>query len=149
MKLADTMFAYYEAENDFGDKMVDAGFGDYTLIGGDHYDCSIEFYGVGNDARLNAQQQRIVFDAGFVKAYVNHHDGWQTHYTWGREFAPQRGWRRYMEHDTEPGPSGVVGFSVMKISYWPESWKGSRLEEDLAAGKIVIVPDPFETIAHA
>ncbi len=146
MKLAEVMFAYAQAESEFGDAMVDAGFGDYTRIGGDEYDCSIEFYGVGNNARMNEAAQRLTFGAGFATAYVNHEDGWQTHYTWDHRepFKPVRGWRRYMEHDKEPGPSGVVGFSIMKISYWPESWVGSKLEQDRDAGKIVIVPDPFE-----
>ena len=146
MKLAEALFAYAELEIEFGDAMVEAGFGDYTHIGGDHYDCSIEFYNVGNDARMNEAAQRLTFDAGFAKAYVNHKDGWQTHYTWNRRepFKPDRGWRRHMEHDKEPGPSGVIGFSIKKISYWPQSWSGSRLEQDRDAGKIVIVPDPLE-----
>jgi len=146
MNFAEMMFAYATAETEFSHAMVGAGFGDYTHAGGDEYDYSIEFYGVGNDARMNDIQQRVVFDAGFAKTYVNHKDGWQTHYTWDRRkpFKPTRGWRRYMEHDAEPGPGGVIGFSVMKISYWPDSWVGSRLEQDLAAGKIVIVPDAME-----
>lgn len=147
MKLAEAMFTYSQAECEFGDAMVEAGFGDYTSIDGDDYDNSIEFRGVGNDARLSAEQQRIVFDAGFSKAFVNHSDGWETHYTWSRQepFKAVRGWRRYMEHDKEPGPSGVIGFSVMKISYWPDGWNGGQLERDRDAGKIVVVPDPLET----
>lgn len=144
---ADVMFAFYSAESDFSAAMVNAGFGDYTRTGGDDYDNSIEFYEVGNDARMGEVAQRVVFDAGFSKAYVNHKDGWQTHYTWkGTDFAPVRGWRRYIEHNKEPGPSGVIEFSIMKISFWPESWNGSRLEEDRDAGRIIIVPDQLEMI---
>lgn len=66
------------AEMEFDERMVNAGFGRYTHISTDWYDNSIEFYGVGNDARLNAEHMAIISEAGFGKVYLNHEDGWET-----------------------------------------------------------------------
>lgn len=92
---ADMMFAYHDAESAFSDAMCEAGFGDWVSCHGDAYDTSIEFDGVGNDARLTDEQQRLVFEAGFIRAWLNHHDGSETYYSWanGREFLPAPGSR--------------------------------------------------------
>lgn len=148
MTFASAIWEFQRKQCDFEENLEVAGFQHgkhFARIGWDEYDCSIEFYDVENDARLGVDLQRIVYNGGFMKAYVNHKDGWQTHYTWkGGHFDPVRGWRRYMEHEEEPDSSGVIGFKVMKISYWPDSWGDGRLANDLASGRIVIVPDPFE-----
>lgn len=142
--IAERMFDGVTAENELEVLLADAGV-KFERLGWDFYDCSVELHGVPPDDRLSSDVQRIVRDAGFMTAYVNHNDGWETHYTWkGAEFAPVRGWRRHMVHEDQPGPSGVIGFKVMRISYWPDTWNGTRLEKDRADGRIVIVPDPFE-----
>lgn len=128
------MFAYHKAESDFEDALVEAGFGEFEGVSGDHYDNSIEIHKVGNAARLNEAAQRVVFDAGFSKAYVNHEDGWETHYNWkqGEPFTAQRGWRRLRREG---------GFD---ISYWPEGWgdpKTGRCAEWLSNGYMRIVPE--------
>lgn len=112
---------------DFEELLAEAGFEDYDTIGHDHYDSSIEFYKVGNDARLSDKAQQIIHEAGFAKAYVNHHDGWETHYKWGEPFAAYVGWRR---RRTENG---------FEVSYWPEGW---TKREWLETGYITIVPEP-------
>lgn len=69
----------------------------YERVGWDTYDCSVDLYGVNDDVRLTDEQQRVIRGAGFAKAYVNHKDGWETHYSWDwrdTEFKPARGWRR-------------------------------------------------------
>ena len=144
---AETMFAFHEAESTFTDALCDAGFGGFKSIGGDHYDCSIEFYGVDNSARMSPEQQRLVFEAGFIKAYVNHEDGWETHYFWGKEFSPQRGWRRRYVNDPNATTTNVVGGppkpGYYEISYWPEGWETKQW---LETGYMRIVPDPLETV---
>ena len=51
--------------------------GTFERIGGDSYDCSIEFYSVGNDDRLSVEQQGVIRGAGFARAYLNHNAGWR------------------------------------------------------------------------
>lgn len=122
------LFAYHDAETAFSDALVNAGFGDFEEIGGDDYDNSIEFHGTENVARMNEAAQRIIFDAGFSIAFVNHKDGWETHYSWsyGKPFAASRGWRRLKREG---------GFD---ISYWPEGWTH---KEWLETGYMRIVPE--------
>lgn len=134
MKFSETMFGFHTAESDFEDALVDAGFGQFERIGGDHYDNSIEFYGVENGARLTDAAQRIVFEAGFSKAYLNHEDLWETHYNWDQRnpFAAHRGWRRLRREG---------GFD---ISYWPEGWGDpttGKCAEWLTSGYMRIIPE--------
>jgi hypothetical protein len=96
MKYANLMFAYHSAESAFEDALLEAA-GDepaqdafvYGRIGGDYYDESIELYDVGNDVRLNDAQQRLLHESGFTRVWLNHKDGMETYYYWGRdEFSP-------------------------------------------------------------
>lgn len=148
MTFASSIWEFQRKQCDFEEALEEAGFvsGEhYKRIGWDEYDCSIEFHGVKNDARLSAELQRIIYNGGFIKAYVNHEDGWETHYTWkGGHFEPVRGWRRHMVHEDTPSASGVIMFKKMKISYLPDTWRSTQLERDLSAGKIEIVPGPLE-----
>lgn len=135
-KFSDAMFAYHDAERGFESKLVDAGF-DFGSIRGDDYDNSIEFDDVPPDQRMSDGAQRIVYEAGFSKAYVNHTDKWETHYTFDRSkpFASSRGWRRL----ERPG-----GFD---ISYWPEGWgdpETGKCAEWLRSGYMKIVPEQRE-----
>lgn len=126
------MFAYHTASTEFTDRLCDLGFGKYTDISGDVYDCSIEFHKVENDERLSEEQQKFVFDAGFSIAYLNHENGWQTHYHWGAEFRPLKGWRRLR---TDKG---------FTINYWPEGWgdqKTGLCANWLTSGYMTIEPD--------
>lgn len=146
MRLADAMFAKNMAESNFDVAMVEAGFGEYTKIGADEYDNSIEFYGVAPDARMNEAAQRVVFDAGFSTAYVNHTDGWETHYTWQKEFKLARGWRRRYVKDANAKTTRVIAGDpdpgYWEISHWPKAW---TRREDLASGYMRIHPDPLDT----
>lgn len=135
MKFADFMFGYEQAESDFSDKLIDCGFGDFEKVGGDWYDCSVEFYKVANDARLNEKTQKAVFDAGFLKAYLNHNDGWETHYGWprGEPFEAKRGWRRKRTAEGN-----------FLISYWPEGWGDmhtGQFANWLTSGYMTIIED--------
>lgn len=57
----------------------DEGF-DFANTWTDWYDSSVEIGGVPPDARLNEGQQRLLADCGFLTAFVNHDDGWETLY---------------------------------------------------------------------
>lgn len=131
-KFAEAAFKFSWIKSAFEDKLNEVlGGGDYEDIGWDSYDCSLEICKVSNDIRLSIEAQKFIFDSGFSKVYVNHNDEWETHYGWGAEFKPQRGWRRKR---TEKG---------FLISYWPEGWTGKSLEwKD--NGYMTIVPDPLE-----
>jgi hypothetical protein len=146
-KLADAMFAYHFAEAEFEDTLAESGF-EYDKLGGDHYDNSVEFYGVPPDARLNEQQQKMVFDAGFSIAYLNHTDGWETHYSRrDGEIKACRGWRRRYVSDPAAKTTNVIAGppnpGYFEISYWPEGWKQ---KEWLDTGYMRIVPDPLEAL---
>ena len=134
-KFAAAMFEYHLAEARFQSDLSEVGFMDYEYISGDSYDNSIEIYGANNDARMTEDQQRVVFDAGFSTVFVNHLDGWETHYNWKQErsFKVARGWRR---RRIEKG---------FEISFWPESWDHPSCAEWLANGYMTIVPDPLDT----
>lgn len=151
MKFSDTMFEYHAAESRFTDQLCDAGWGEYQSIGGDHYDNSIEFYKVENDERMGEAAQRILFDAGFSRAYVNHKDGWETHYSWDhrKPFEPSKGWRRRYVIDPTATTTRQVGADppedrgYYEISEWPESWNSERTKDWLRSGYMRIVPDPL------
>ena len=108
-------FEFSRAREEFESKIYGAGQKkfDFLKIGWDEYDNSLEIYEVPADHRLNEDQQVIIRDAGFSKCYVNHTDGWETHYNFGPNVSfPYRGWRRLQREG---------GFDV---NYYPESWKG-------------------------
>ncbi len=149
-KFSEQMFDYHRAESDFTDKLCDAGWGEYATIGGDYYDCSIEFYKVENDERMPEAAQRILHEAGFFRAFVNHKDGWETHYNWNPKepFKASRGWRRRYVSDptvsTTRVAAGPPDPGYFEISYWPEGWDSERTKEWLSSGYMRVVPDPLE-----
>jgi hypothetical protein len=132
VSFAGAMFVHNKAL--FEDALSSAGFDQFEKIWGDDYDNSIEFGEVDNDVRLTAAVQKVIFDAGFSRVFVNHKDGWETHYSWahGESFEPHRGWRR---RRTEKG---------FDISYWPEGWNTPGCADWLSSGYMTIVPDPLE-----
>ena len=149
MKFAELMFEYHRYESKFTDALGDAGLEEFDRVSGDYYDGSLEILKVGNDERLSEAAQRVIFDAGFAKVYVNHQDGWETHYSWGTEpFKAVRGWRRRYVSDPEAKTTNVVvgepNPGYYEISYWPESWTSDRTKEWLADGYMRVVPDPLD-----
>lgn len=77
------------AESEFSDELVGVGFGEWTEMIVDGHDLSVKFYDVAACARLDAEAQRVVWDGGFLKAWLRHTDGWETAYSWrGSEFQP-------------------------------------------------------------
>lgn len=151
-KFSEAIWKYQRLEYAFKEALEELGFEEgehYANIGWDEYDNSIEIYNVKEDARLNEAQQRVIFDAGFSIAYVNHKDGWETHYRWDyREpFKRCRGWRRRYVSDPGATTTNVIAGKsnpgYYEISYWPESW-GGRAEKWKDDGYMRVVPDPLD-----
>lgn len=138
-----------EWEDDFCDLLAD-NIEDYDKLGTDDYDGSLEICGATNDWRLSEVQQRYLANAGFYKVFVNHKDGWQTHYTFSNHSVPVRGWRRRYVSDASATTDRVMlgdpNPGYYEISFWPESWG----EKDwLETGYMRLVPDPLDPFAQA
>lgn len=145
-RFADTIWKFENAQCDFMQALERAGFEElvhYARIGWDHYDVSVEFFEVNNDVRLSPEQQKIIFDAGFVKILVSHKDGWETHYTscYPERPCPVRGWRRRWVNDPTAKTTCVSNAGYYEISFWPESWGQQNWRE---TGYARVVPDPLE-----
>lgn len=151
-KFSHAIWAFDSAKYEFEESLENVGLESgthYQSLGWDDYDNSIEIYGVYDEVRLTEAQQRIIYDAGFSIAFVNHKDGWETHYHWNQRepFKSQRGWRRrYVSDSTATTTNVIVGEQnpgYYEISYWPTTW-GEKMKKDLDSGYFRIVPDPLE-----
>lgn len=120
MTIAHRLFDGDMAKSELEDKLTEAGV-PCDHIGWDYYDISLEIYEVPNDYRLSPEAQKVIFDTGFIKVYVNHLDKWETHYTWSSdEFVYQPGWRVSYPHKRADGTSGIL---VEKpVDSWPKDW---------------------------
>lgn len=132
-------------EDDFSELLSDGE--DFDRLGTDDYDASLEIIGASNDWRLTDRQQRYLANAGFHKVYVNHEDGWETHYGLRGEL-PARGWRRRYVSDPSTTTDRVVlgepNPGYYEISYWPEGWNTPATADWLSTGYMRIVPDPLD-----
>lgn len=117
--VAEQLFEARLVECRLEDALDDAGVV-LERLGWDYYDCSLEICGVPPDQRLSEVAQRIVFDAGFMKLYVNHTDKWETHYSFGKEFSKQEGWRVSYPHKRNDWTPSIL---VEKpVATWPQKW---------------------------
>ena len=146
--VAGKLWAAQHLFSQFEDRL-DEIIGEFGRLGSDDYDGSLEIREAANEIRLNETTQKFIREAGFGKVYVNHVDGWQTHYTLSA--LPVRGWRRrYVSDETATTTRVMAGPSdpgYWEISYWPEGWNNPRLKAGLASGYYRIVPDPLEPVA--
>lgn len=120
--IAERLYDGTAAECEIEDQLADAGV-QFEKIGWDHYDWSLEIFDVPPDHRLSEEAQRFAHSAGFAKVYVNHTDGWETHYSLprpGKEFAPIKGWRVSYPHKRGPQENGIWVEEVCPT--WPEEW---------------------------
>lgn len=125
---ADLMIDARVAESNFEDVLIAAGLTDWDTLGCDGYDQSLEVYKVQDDNRLTPEGVDAILGLGFAKIYVNHRDGWETHYSGDN----RSGWRR---RKTEKG---------FEMSHWPEGWgdpETGRNAEWLKTGYATIVPE--------
>lgn len=119
--LAERLFTGSQAEAELEDVLDKAGV-PYENLGWDGYDASVEIRGVPADYRLTNEAQQAIFDAGFSKAYVNHVDKWETHYTYDHRdaFKASDGWRVSYPHKRDDGKPGI--WVEKHIPSWPKEW---------------------------
>lgn len=119
--LAERIFDGHSAECELEDALDDASV-PRERIGFDDYDCSIELHGVPADYRLPEAAQRVIHGAGFLIAYVNHVDKWETHYKFkpDRDFVISRGWRVSYPHKREDGDNAI--WVEKMLESWPKEW---------------------------
>ena len=119
-----------EDEKEISERMFDGGFAEselseslyeahvkYKTLGWDWYDNSLELHGVADDYRLSEEVQKIIYDAGFSKIYVNHENKWETHYNHGGN---KNGWRVSYPHKRGENESGILVEEPVKS--WPKEW---------------------------
>lgn len=155
---ADQWWAFQTAKSIWEDGLEDLlGYDEgFERLGTDYYDQSLEIHGATNDWRLNEAQQRYIAEAGFAKVYVNHEDGWWTHYSFRENGKPKEfpisGWRRRYVKDpnvkTTRVMAGPEDNGYWEISYLPEGW-GERGQNGLATGYYRIVPDAHGALDEA
>lgn len=137
-------------EDGFDDLLAEGE--DYDRLGTDDYDCSLEIRGAANDWRLSEAQQAYLFGAGFHKIYVNHSDGWETHYS-ASPVLPVRGWRRRYVPDRTATTTNVIAGEpnpgYYEISYWPSGWDQPGTKDWLATGYMRIVADVLDPFIKA
>jgi hypothetical protein len=94
----------------------------FQSLGWDYYDGSVELHGVPVDYRLSLEAQRAIHEAGFVKAYVNHADKWETHYSFSPRdpFKESKGWRVSYPHKRGDDKKGILVEAV--VDSWPKEW---------------------------
>lgn len=111
---AERWWDHLQAMDNVEDKLLEFGCSEFEKLGTDNYDSSLEIYGAANEIRLSEEAQQYIVGLGFAKVYVNHLDGWETHYSFYGKIIPVRGWRRKQ------------GDGVWLISYLPESWATTK-----------------------
>lgn len=79
---SDLLFDYQSALDTFEGELAEVWGDQWSGLHGDRYDNSLELHDVVNEARLDRAAQKIIHDAGFSRIYLNHKDGWETHYFW-------------------------------------------------------------------
>lgn len=87
----------------------------------DEYDRSIEINDVDNNYRLSSEAQKLLFDAGFSKVYMNHKDKWETHYSFASGlFKEVEGWR--VSYPSKRGKNEKSIWVEKKVDSWPVKW---------------------------
>lgn len=111
MGLAERLFDGGKAEAEV-ECLLDLAGVPYDHIGWDSYDHSLEIHEVPPDYRLSKDALKAIFDAGFLKIYVNHEDKWETHYPGA--------WRVSYPHKRRVDTKGIWVEEVP--SSWPKEW---------------------------
>ena len=121
MNTAQRIFDGRDAEMDI-ENALDEALVDFNGTRFDEYDCSIELYQVPPDYRLSTEAQRIIHAAGFLRAFVNHTDKWETHYSFkpAEDFVEAKGWRVSYPHKRGEGEKGIWVEEVPPA--WPQEW---------------------------
>lgn len=132
--IAQKLFDGFFAESTLEEALEEAGIL-FESIGYDHYDISLEIHGVSDELRLTEKQQKLIFEAGFKKCYVNHKNAWETHYSFGNDFSVSKAWRVSYPHKRKDENKAILVEET--IDSWPEEW--------FKTGYAQIVATPHET----
>jgi len=121
MNRADKIFAGECTIRQFEDDLYEAG-AEFEKSGYDSYDNSVELYDVPPDHRLPEAAQKIIHAAGFSIAYVNHTDGWETHYSVdpAKPFAVKEVWRVSYPRKRDDGTKDI--WVEKRPQSWPADW---------------------------
>ena len=111
----------------------------FEKIGWDNYDGSLELYGVPNTWRMSADIQKVCWDEGFIKVYVNHLNKWETHYSFGTPdgFKVAHGWRVSYPHKRAEDGRGLL---LEETPSWPRTW-WQKLLGIQRFGATIVPPD--------
>lgn len=114
---AEIAFDFQEHLGDFENTLLETGDNnfDFSYLLFDDYDCSMTILSVPNNARLNYLQQQHIFNNGFLRTYLKHNDGWQTHYKFTNDKKyPIDGWRVKYADDSK---FGILQLEKQKKSF--------------------------------
>lgn len=119
--IAERLFDGRYAECELEEALDSAG-AIYERLGWDDYDGSVELHDVPADHRLPIEVQKVIHAAGFIKAYVNHADKWETHYVFkpNEEFVESKGWRVSYPHKRGEDHEGIWVEQI--VDGWPKDW---------------------------
>lgn len=118
--IAERMFDGLLAQGRLEDDLYYVGV-EFEDTGFDDYDCSLELFDVPNHLRLSPEAQKIIYDAGFSKVYMNHKDKWETHYTFETgPFKEVKGWR--VSYPSKRGKNEKGIWVESKVDSWPLDW---------------------------
>lgn len=120
-RLFEAHFQIGSAEEELSELLENAGV-PFDDIGWDWYDCSLELVKVTSEYRLSAEAQKIIYDAGFQKAYINHTDSWETHYSFNLKepFKEVDGWR--VSYPGKRGDGTQPVWVEKVVPSWPPEW---------------------------
>lgn len=121
MTIAGRLFDGVYAESELEDALQKLGV-PFKRLSWDSYDCSVEIGGLPSDYRLSTDAQKAVHEAGFMRAYVNHEDNWETHYGFKPQepFKESKGWRVSYPHKRGTNEKGIWVEDV--VASWPKEW---------------------------
>lgn len=84
----------------------------------DEYDSSIEIDDLPDDFRLNKDSWQMFKEAGFYIIYLNHKNGWETHYNTEKY---TDGWRVHYHHELLETENRYIEVEKFPKS-WPKEW---------------------------
>lgn len=120
--IAERLFDSHYAGCELEEQLEKAG-AKFTSIGWDWYDNSVELFGVPPDYRLPVEVQKVIYEAGFWTAFVNHTDKWETHYGFDikTKFKESKGWRVSYPHKRNANDDGAIWVEE-RVDGWPKEW---------------------------
>ena len=116
----------------------------YENLGWDHYDNSLELHGVPENYRLSIEGQKVIWEAGFSKVYMNHINKWETHYSFRQAdhsngpFEESKGWR--VSYPYKRGEENGAILVEKEVAGWPPEWFGTGYAKVVEEPKCLPLP---------